>query len=752
MKNKIVIILFLLCCGLSLFSQRVQNENTHLDKTLSPYFHIETEGIDLDHFPLLSTKADVNITGPIADVTVTQVYKNDGNETIEAIYVFPASTRAAVYEMTMTVGERIIKADIQEKKQARKTYEKAKSEGKRASLLEQHRPNVFQMNVANILPGDEIKVEMKYNEFIIPENKIYSFVYPTVVGPRFGGPNADETAKFIKNPYTSEGTKPSYHFDINVALNAGMPIKESISPTHKVDINYTSKTTADIQLQKSESDGGNRDFIFTYSMSGNQIAEGTFLFDDGKEKFFLTTLEPPATTRTSEIPPREYIFVMDVSGSMRGFPIDVSKNLMKDLIGNLRPSDKFNIMLFAGGSQMMSRLSIAATQKNLKEAFQFIDTPQGGGGTRLLPALEKALDLKQDEEVYSRSIVVVTDGYVSVERAAFKLIANNLDKSNLFAFGIGSSVNRHLIEGMAHAGRGEAFIVTDKSQSQKTAKRFRKYIETPVLTNIDVSFDGFDTYDIIPFSFPDLLAERPLYVFGKYKGKAKGNINIKGKQGNKDYSKSIPVSNALVSNDNSPIKYLWAREKIRWLDDLNTMSTSKDDVEEITALGIQYNLLTKYTSFVAVDESPVMQDFARANGKPHSGKSHTVKQVLPLPAGVSNHAVGFELKVEGVVKEGEALLEEQLFVHISGLANEQFKTILQKTLQTRVNFTDDEQKMLSGNTLEILFDEQSKQWIIKDAKNKINTEFISQLTDLLKTICSSKEPKSMHIKINLLWV
>ena len=728
-----------------IFSTQVliaQSENPQ--RNSSPYFHVQTEGIDADEFPLLSTTANVNITGPIASVTVTQTYKNGGKIPIEAIYVFPSSTRAAVYEMSMRIGDRVIKAEIQEKNKARKTYEQAKSEGKRTSLLEQFRPNVFQMNVGNILPGDLIKVELKYNEFLIPENKVYRFVYPTVVGPRFGdAKHADKNSAFVNSPYSKEAVPPTYNFDINIELHAGMELKESFSPSHQINIKKPDAVTAIIGLDEEGKKSGNKDFIFNYSFANDQISKGTFLYKHGDENFFLTMIQPPKRITPKNIPPREYVFVVDVSGSMFGFPIDVSKALMKDLVCQLKPNDKFNVLLFAGGSRLFAEHSVTANEDNLDKAFYFIDNMKGGGGTHLLPALKKALALPTDEEINSRSIVVVTDGYVHVERQAFELIANNLNKSNLFAFGIGKSVNRHLIEGMAHAGQGEAFVITDKKNALKEAERFRIYIEKPLLTNIEISFENFDAYEVSPRTTPDLLAERPLYIFGKYKGPAKGKIKIKGYQGRKKFKETIKINSNLESADHSPVRYLWAREKVRWLDDLNRLSKTEESVKEVTNLGLKYNLLTQYTSFVAVDENPVL-----ANG---GQNTKTIKQVLPMPEGVSNHAIGFEMKIEEVVLFSKEKKQNNLFVHISGEANKKFKETLQYTLMQSVKFTAKEKSFLNNNTLTIQYDAVSKKWLIEDVNNRLTKEFMTQFKELLNKM-SKEKSKSFTIQINMLWV
>ena len=421
-------------------------ENPDQDKTLSPFFFVKSDNRELDQLPLKNTYADVNIAGVIADVKVVQIYKNEGKSALEAIYIFPASTRAAVYDMKMTIGERIINAKIKKRKDARQEYEQAIQEGRTASLLEQQRPNVFQMNVGNILPGDEIKVELSYTELLQAEEKTYEFVYPTVVGPRYSNQTegGSPSEQWIKNPYLAEGADPTYDFNIDIHIAAGMPIKDIFSPSHTVDINYKGVDEAIIELPKSENKKGERDFILKYRLNGEEIAPGLLLHQGEKENFFLMMLQPPKRITTKEIPYREYIFIVDVSGSMNGFPLDISKELLRNLIGNLQKGDRFNVLLFAAGSSLMAEKSLPATEENINKAIHLIERERGGGGTELLPALKRALALPRNEGI-SRSVVIVTDGYVNVEKEAFDLIRNNLGKANMFPFGIGSSVNRFLI-------------------------------------------------------------------------------------------------------------------------------------------------------------------------------------------------------------------------------------------------------------------------------------------------------------------
>ncbi len=603
-----------------------------VDKTLSPYFLVKSDDPEVDQLPLKSTSAKVNISGVIADVIVTQVYKNEGKKPLEAIYIFPASTMAAVYGMKMTIGERTITANIRKREDARREYEEAKEAGKSASLLEQQRPNVFQMNVANILPEDVIKVELKYTELLVPTDALYEFVYPTVVGPRYSNQPAAEASpqeKWLENPYLHEGESPTCTFDIAVNLAAGIPVQDITCPSHKVNIEYKGTASASIKLDGSEKYGGNRDFIMKYRLSGGKIQTGLLLFEGEEENFFLLMLQPPKRLSDLEIPPREYIFIVDVSGSMHGFPLDISKKLLKDLIGNLRPTDIFNVLLFAGGSSVMSEKSLPATPENIGHAINMIERQRGGGGTELLPALKKAISLPKTKG-YSRSVVIATDGYVSVETEAFDLIRNNLGNANMFAFGIGSSVNRYIIEGMARVGMGEPFVITNSEQAANKAEKFRKLIQSPVLTGIACNFGAFNVYDVEPPSIPDVLADRPVIIFGKWRGRPRGNIHVRGITGDGQFNKEVDVSEVKPLKINSALRYLWARHRIAVLSDYNRLRLEDKRVKEVTDLGLAYNLLTPYTSFVAIDTQIRLQD----------GKTVTVKQPLPLPRGVSDYAVG----------------------------------------------------------------------------------------------------------------
>jgi len=600
------------------------------DATLSPYFFVSGGDAALDELPLKATSAKVAIAGVIADVKVTQVYKNTGTKVIEAIYVFPGSTRSAVYGMTMTIGERVLKAQIRERGQARVDYEQAKAQGRSASLLEQQRPNVFQMNVANILPGDEIRVELSYTELLVPTEGTYAFVYPTVVGPRYAGRvgTASSTGEaWVANPYTQAGEKPATTLDLELKLSAGLPIQRMTCDTHKTSIVFDGKAEATLRLDPSEAQGGNRDVIVKYQLAGGAVQSGLLLDQRAEENTFLLMAQPPKRVTPKDLPPREYVFIMDVSGSQMGFPIEVSKVLMQEMIQGLRPQDLFNVMVFEGSAALWSPASQHATPENARQALAFVRAQNGGGGTELGSAMRKALGLPRVPGI-SRTFVVSTDGFISADGQVFDIIRKNLGSANLFTFGIGSSVNRHLIEGMAHAGQGEAFVITRPEQAAAEAEKFRAYVSSPVLTNLKLTTSGFHIQDLEPIQLPDVLADRPVICLGKWTGAAKGTVTLSGISGSGPWSQTFDVGQ-VKGRQHGALRQLWARQRIQLLSDYDQFGQDEGRKAEVTRLGLAYQLLTAHTSFVAVDT------LVRHEG----GKTTTVTQPLPLPEGVSNAAV-----------------------------------------------------------------------------------------------------------------
>ena len=694
-------------------SGEASEETDDGDKLLAPYFIIQgsgDEGAAVERFPLKSTDVVTNINGLIAETYVTQIYVNEGDVPINASYVFPTSSGVSVHGMKMIIGNEMITAQIKEKEEAKVEYEEAKSEGKSASLMEQKRPNVFTMDVANIMPGDTVSIELHYTE------NVYEFIFPTVVGPRYappeessgedgdasgengepdgssvserdgesdgssvserdgepdgssvserdgepdgssvsGGDSANagngisvgngsgtgsglsEDDSWIVSPYLADGATPPGDYNITVNLSTGVPIADITSKTHAIKVNKTDSSTAQITLANPADYAGNRDFILKYKLTGESIQSGLVLAgghgNNGsfkEEQFFMLTIQPPERFEPEDIPPREYIFVLDVSGSMFGYPLDTAKELIHDLVADLKETDTFNLILFANDTMLLSPRSLPATAANIKTATKLIDEQEGGGGTSLLPALEDAIAVPKSEDI-ARSIVIITDGYISNESEVISCITDNMDSASFFSFGIGSSVNDYLIKQVAGCGLGESFIVTDKEDAEESAENFRTYIEAPLLTDISITYKGFEVYDVEPAVPSILYASQPIVLFGKWRGKPGGTITVTGKAGGEEYVQEIPVGNVTVDMESEAIRYLWARTHLDRIAGYGSVRNDESVKEEITQLGLEYNMITPYTSFIAVSEIIRNTD----------GDSKDVDQALPLPQRVSNLAVG----------------------------------------------------------------------------------------------------------------
>lgn len=564
----------------------------------SPYLKVLNKDAKIDRMPLLLTTVDAHISGLIVEVKVKQIYKNNGDIPLEAQYVFPGSRQAAVHEVTMKIGDRRLSAEIQEKKQARVTYQKAKSEGKTTTLLEQTDPGLFTMMVANILPDDEIEVELIYTEKLIPENGKYIFTYPAIGIP---------SVLSNKKVHSRVKNDAAMGFDMVIKLDSPIAIDDIRSINHKTEIDYMSDYQAQVFLDLDETLNFKEDFIIEYSLLGQQINSGVLAYDDvdNDEGYFLMMMEPPKNIDQQDVVLKEYIFVMDSSGSMEGSPLIMAQEVAKTLLSELKPDELFNVVLFAGGSELMSEYSMSPTPENIQNAIDMIDVSSAGGSTNLLNAIEKVQKIPLTDG-YSRSLLVLTDGVITFTNETFDLIQQNNHKQNVFAIGV-SKYNNDIpaVNRIAQAGNGQEFIVTSEEQLEEVQSGFLNYIRFPLLTDIEVDVLGFQTVDLQPSALPDLFSQRPLFLVGKYDLSNKGSIEIRAKGGQNKYGQIFDLSRTQQNSKNKAIKYLWAKEKVMALGDGYLSKNRESDqakIKEITNLGLSHHLLTDYTSFVAVDD------------------------------------------------------------------------------------------------------------------------------------------------------
>ncbi len=573
-----------------------------VDATEAPYFVVPGVDPATDPLPLREVAVHADISGVVASVTMTQLWENTGGSTLEATYVFPLSTRAAVHAMEMRVGGRRVVATIKEKETARQLYEDAKAAGKTAALLEQSRPNMFTTQVANVQPGDVIEVELKYVELLLPEDGIYSFVVPKVVGPRYVSPSE----AFPDVPWSviaksdAPTPEPALHaWPISISLQGGVPVQWVHSSTHLVDTTTDEGTTEVELVQHPDAVDATADFVLDYALGDDDFSAGVLLQPDADGGgHFLALIAPPERVDPALVPPREYVFIVDTSGSMQGWPLAMATQLVSGLVDDLDGADRVNVLCFSGGEEIMAAQAVPATAANKARAKGFLAKQTGRGGTELLPALKRAFASPAKDDM-ARTFVVVTDGQVTVEAEAIDLIRERAADANVFAIGVGQgSVNQHLLDAVAHAGGGEPYVATNEVMAKDIAERFIDDVRAPVLTNIAFTFEGFDAYDLEPRSIPTLYASRPLLVTGRYRGAPTGTLIVSGDSGRGAWTSKTPI----VGARHPAVPLLWARERIARLSDFAGAYDAPDHKAEVTQLGLDYALVTRHTSFIAVDD------------------------------------------------------------------------------------------------------------------------------------------------------
>jgi len=590
--RKITLLLVILLFSIPVIAQEI---------TEGSLFAASKKGVGLGACPLKRTSVKTDISGFLARVTVTQEFENNFNEPIEAVYVFPLSQTSAVDDMTMKIGERTIRGRILKREEAKQIYDAAKTEGRTASLLDQERPNVFTQKVANILPGDKIFIEISYVETLVYEDGAYEFVFPMVVGERYN-PASVKDADKISPPVAK--TRAGHTVSIEVNLDAGVPVEEIRSKSHEIQTLNLSPNSARVSLKDAETIP-NKDFVLRYDVTGKRIEDAILMHRDERGGFFTMILQPPDKFNVEDVTPKEIVFVLDTSGSMGGFPIEKAKEAMKLSLENLYPYDTFNLITFAGDTEILFDKPVPATQANLDKARAFLEEREGAGGTEMMKAIKAALE-PTDSQEHLRIVCFMTDGYVGNEDEIIAEIQKH-PKARVFSFGIGDSVNRYLLDKMAQEGKGEAEYVSLKDDGSKAAKKFYERVRTPLLTDISVDWNGLPVTDVYPNKLSDLFSAKPVILYGRYTKGARGTIKLKGKMSGQDYVREIPVNFPETETNHDVLSTLWARTRIDELMTKNYISALDDKTRgeaqnAITNIGLEFRLLTQFTSFVAVGE------------------------------------------------------------------------------------------------------------------------------------------------------
>lgn len=595
--------------------------------------------------PLKHTAVQARVSGFVASVTVTQNFHNPGKDKIEAVYTFPLPQDAAVYDMEMKVGERTIRGEIKPRDEARRIYEQARERGHVASLLDQERPNIFTQSVANIEPGAAVDITIRYSEVLPWKDGFYSFVFPMVVGPRYipGDPQgrkgtgwAPDTgqvpdASRITPPVAPKGTRAGHDISLELTLDAGSPILDLRSELHEVQIERQG-STANLRLA-DKATIPNRDFIVRYSVAGKSVQDSFLAHSRDGRGHFVLVLEPPLRPQASDISPKELVFVVDTSGSMSGAPMEKCKETMELCLAGVNPKDTFNVITFSGDTHLLFEKPVPATPENIARARAFLSGARAGGGTEMMKAIEVALAPSKSASNAVRIVTFMTDGYVGNDMAILGAI-QKYSGARVFPFGIGQSVNRFLLDGMAAAGRGEVEYVTLNDRGEGAARRFFERVRNPVLTDVSVDWGNLPVEEVLPRRVPDLFSSKPVVLTGRFSRPAEGTVVLRGRLGGKPWERSVQVRLPRDQADHEVLGQLWARAKVADLMNQDWLGMQQGQPrgnlqEEITRLGLEYRIMTQFTSFVAVEEMVVTE----------GGKPRTVAVPVEMPEGVSHEGV-----------------------------------------------------------------------------------------------------------------
>jgi len=638
--------------------------------------------------PLKHTDVQATVSGFVARVKVTQTFQNPYDEKIEAVYVFPLPHKAAVDDMTMVVGERRIVGLIKRRAEARQIYEQALERGATAALLEQERPNIFTQSVGNIPPGQDVLIEISYVDVLEYDMGTYEFHFPMVVGPRYipGSPTSTvppvpeelkgkvgelDKSKLVEGPDQPKGTgwapdtgrvpdasritppvlKPGYRtghdISLAVSLDAGVPIQDLKVTNHEADLQQIGDRRATVKLSPRDAIP-NKDFVLRYKVVGEKPEMAVLTHtDQSGGGYFMLMIQPKEDERLKQAPPRELVFLVDVSGSMSGQPTEKVKETMAKLLKLCKPQDTLQVITFRNQAQKLFEGAVPVIPENIQRAVDFTRGIEGSGGTEMLKGIKLAIDEPLDTE-RMRIVIMLTDGFIGNEAEIIEAVGRGCgDRIRFWCIGIGSSPNRFLLDGVARQGGGMSKVVGLNDDPTETVEDIMIRIHRAQLANIKIDWGGVDVSETYPARIPELWAGRPVILFGLYKGTEKEvTITVSGDVEGEATSWPLRVNLPRSSPDNEVLAKVWARNKIEDLMQQTYYAGSPEVEELVTSIALEYRLMSQYTSFVAVDE----KDLAELKEPARPPRRMLVP--VPLPEGVSYEGVFGPLGEKGY--EGEA--------------------------------------------------------------------------------------------------
>jgi Ca-activated chloride channel homolog len=653
-------------------------------------------------FPLKHTEVKAKIAGNLSRVEVSQTFENPFTKPLEAIYIFPLPAEAAVDEMEIKIGDRTIKGSIKKREEAQRIYEQAKQEGRTAGLLEQERDNIFTQSLANIKPGEQIDVTIRYTDSLKFLAGDYEFVFPMVVGPRYiPGTPLDETAvsgsatapmtvnadtdivpdaSRLNAPILPPGMRSRHDINVTLEIETGVPIRNVNSPSHQLQIEYFDSPQAApegeqkngqmVRVQLANADTiPNKDLIVRYQVAGRETQSTVLTQADDRGGHFAVYLIPAIEYKTDEIVPKDVVFLVDTSGSQSGAPLQQCQALLRRFINGLNPADTFSILDFSNKVRQLSQQPLPNTAENRQKAIEYINKLRADGGTEMLRGIRAAIDFPAPSGRL-RTVVFLSDGFIGNENQVLAEVQQHLKPGNrLYSFGAGSSVNRFLLDRIAEIGRGLSRIVRHDEPVNEFVEKFFQQINNPVLVNLEVTWQGIGESPIIyPSIVPDLFAEQPLVLFGKKVDRASGTLQIKGvSAGGNQYVQTYEMN--FTETGNPAVAQLWGRHRIKDLMNQVLQYETKVGVETVTETALTYQLLSQYTAFVAVSDDvrvepgtesiamnlPVEMPEAVEYGGVYGNTDFMVQEMMTLGAApmaefmeFSNLAGGLEERARGI--------------------------------------------------------------------------------------------------------
>jgi Ca-activated chloride channel family protein len=576
--------------------------------------------------PLVSTDVTFRVAGPVARARVVQTFYNPESDWYEGVYVFPLPENGAVDRLRLLVGSRVIEGEVKERRAARAAYGEARAAGQRAVLLDQERPNIFTTQVANIGPREAVVVELEYQQVLRYDTGRYSLRFPMVVGPRYipAGPmlvaDANRITPPVMRPGTEQGrTNPRINpISIRVELDAGVPLAAVESRYHRVHVEEPSPSRREITL----SDGAvpaSRDFELAWVPRLQDAPQAAWFSEEKDGRHYgLLMVMPPAATPAARLP-REVLFVLDTSGSMAGASIRQAKQALLLALERLQPADRFELIQFNSTAQPLFGGPREATRENVRRAMHWVASLDARGGTEMAAALRMALNGREEDSGRVRQVVFLTDGAVGNEEALFALLRERLGGSRLFTVGIGSAPNSHFMTQAAQLGRGTfTYIGRIEEVGARMGELFAK-LESPVLKGLQVRWPEGLQVEAWPARLPDLYAGEPVVISAALQ-RLEGEVGLAGERDGRRWEARIPLAQISAAEG---MGTLWAREKVSAL-----MASLRDGAAEtevrarVIELATAHRLVTRFTSFVAVDRTP-------ARPVDESMKSAAVPTLLP---------------------------------------------------------------------------------------------------------------------------